>query len=150
MVNGIRGADAYIKENGEIMPIFRLLAILTVFTGSFAVAQESVNPLDQYKWIARPLVIFAESEFDPRFVEQLGMLAEDPTVLEDRDVVVLTDTDPQAKGPLRQALRPNDFMVVLIDKKGNIVFRKPTPWTPREISRAIDKLPLRRDELTKQ
>jgi hypothetical protein len=115
-----------------------------------ALAQDSLNPLGQYKWIARPLVIFADSEFDPRFVEQLQMLAGDPAVLEDRDVVVLTDTDPQAKGPLRQALRPNDFTLVLIDKEGNIVFRKPTPWTPREISRAIDKLPLRRDELNRQ
>ena len=113
-------------------------------------AQEPANPLAEYKWIARPLVVFADSEFDPRFVEQLELLAEDPKVLEERDVIVLTDADPQAKGPLRQTLRPNDFTVVLIDKKGNIVFRKPTPWTPREISRAIDKLPLRRDELTKQ
>ncbi len=130
--------------------MFRLLTILATLAGSMALAQDSLNPLGQYKWIARPLVIFADSEFDPRFVEQLQMLAGDPAVLEDRDVVVLTDTDPQAKGPLRQALRPNDFTLVLIDKEGNIVFRKPTPWTPREISRAIDKLPLRRDELNRQ
>lgn len=132
------------------MPIFSLLTILTTVAGTFAVAQDAGNPLDQYKWVARPLVIFADSEFDPRFVEQLELLAEDTMVLEERDVVVLTDTDPQAKGPLRQSLRPNDFMVVLIDKEGKIVFRKPTPWTPREISRAIDKLPIRRDELNKK
>lgn len=132
------------------MRIFNLLAILTTFAASVAAAQEPSNPLAEYKWVARPLVVFADSEFDPRFVEQMDLLAEDPAVLEERDVVVLTDTEPDAKGPLRQALRPNDFMVVLIDKAGNIVFRKPTPWSPREISRAIDKLPLRRDELNKR
>lgn len=149
-MNGIRNSSAYIMGIGGIMPIFSLLAILTTFAGSIAVAQEPLDPLVEYKWVARPLVIFADSEFDPRFVEQLELLAEDPTVLEDRDVVVLTDTDPQAKGPLRHALRPNDFTVVLIDKEGKVVFRKPTPWSPREISRAIDKLPLRRDEIKKQ
>lgn len=128
---------------------FSFLALLTVFAGGIATAQEPSNPLAEYKWIARPLVIFADSEFNPNFVQQMEMLAEDPAVLEDRDVVVLTDTDPAAAGPLRKMLRPNDFMLVLIDKEGKVVFRKPRPWTPREISRAIDKLPIRRDELNR-
>lgn len=132
------------------MRIFSLLAILTTFAAATAIAQEPLDPLAEYKWIARPVVVFANSEFDPRFVQQIALLAEDPAVLEDRDVVVLTDTDPEANGPLRQTLRPNDFTLVLIDKEGNTVFRKPSPWTPREISRAIDKLPIRRDELNRQ
>jgi hypothetical protein len=132
------------------MRIFNLLAFLTIVSATTAVAQEPLDPLAQYKWIARPLVVFADSEYNPRFVQQMELLAEDPTVLEERDVIVLTDTDPAAKGPLRQSLRPNDFTLVLIDKEGNKVFRKPSPWTPREISRAIDKLPIRRDELDRQ
>lgn len=126
---------------------FSFLALLTIFQVAFAVAQEPTNPLAEYKWVARPLVVFADSEFNPRFVQQMAMLEEDPTILNDRDVVVLTDTDPEANGPLRQTLHPNEFTLVLLDKEGKIVFRKPRPWTPREISRAIDKLPIRRDEL---
>lgn len=129
---------------------FSLLAFVITFVSALAIAQETLDPLAEYKWIARPLVIFADSEFDPRFVRQMAMLAEDPSVLEDRDVVILIDTDPAAYGPLRQALRPRDFTLVLIDKEGEIVFRKPTPWTPRELSRAIDKLPIRQDELDQQ
>jgi hypothetical protein len=129
---------------------FSLLALLTVFVSAMAVAQEPSDPFAEYKWIARPLVVFADSEFDPSFIQQMEMLAEDPVVLEDRDVIVLTDTDPAAKDPLRQTLRPNGFMLVLVDKEGNIVFRKPRPWTPREISHAIDKLPIRREELGRQ
>jgi len=38
-------------------------------------------------------------------------------------------------------------MLVLMDKDGQIAQRKPFPWTVREISRAIDKMPLRQEEL---
>lgn len=126
---------------------FSLLALLISLTAVFAFAQEATDPLAEYKWIARPLVIFADSSFDPRFVRQMEMLAEDPVALEERDVVVLTDTDPSVYGPLRERLRPYDFTLVLLDKEGNIVLRKSTPWTARELSRAIDKLPLRKDEI---
>ena len=126
---------------------FSLLALLILLTAVFAFAQETTDPLAEYKWIARPLVIFADSPFDPRFVRQMEMLAEDPAVLEERDVVVLTDTDPSVYGPLRERLRPYDFTLVLLDKEGNVVLRKSSPWTARELSRAIDKLPLRKDEI---
>jgi len=134
-------------ETGGIMRKFSLLTLLLSLFAVFAVAQETTDPLAQYKWVARPLVIFADSPFDPRFVLQMEMLAEDPAILEERDVVVLTDTDVDAYGPLRERLRPYEFTLVLLDKEGNIVLRKSTPWTPRELSRAIDKLPMRRDEI---
>lgn len=132
---------------GGIMRKFSLLALFVSLLAVFAVAQETSDPLAEYKWIARPLVIFADSPFDPRFVRQMEMLAEDPAILEERDVVILTDTDLEAYGPLRQRLRPYEFTVVLLDKEGNIVLRKSSPWTPRELSRAIDKLPIRKDEI---
>jgi len=134
-------------ETGGIMRKFSLLTLLLSILATFVVAQDTTDPLAEYKWITRPLVIFADSPFDPRFVLQMEMLAEDPAVLEERDVIVLTDTDVGAYGPLRQRLRPYDFTVVLLDKEGNVVLRKSTPWTPRELSRAIDKLPLRKDEI---
>lgn len=129
---------------------FSIIALLLSLTAVFAVAQEAPDPLAEYKWVARPLVIFADSPFDPRFVLQMEMLADDPAALEERDVVVITDTDPDANGAFRQALRAHDFTLVLLDKEGNVVLRKPTPWTPRELSRAIDKLPIRQDELDRR
>ena len=129
---------------------FSLLALFVSLFAIFAVAQETSDPLAEYKWIARPLVIFADSPFDPRFVLQMEMLAEDPAILEERDVVILTDTDVAAYGPLRQRLRPYEFTVVLLDKEGSVVLRKSTPWTPRELSRAIDKLPIRKDEIDRR
>lgn len=127
-----------------------VLALLFSLTAVFAVAQDVPDPLAQYKWVARPLVIFADSPFDPRYIRQMEMLAEDPALLEERDVVILVDTDPDTESPLRAELRPNDFDLILIDKEGRIVLRKSTPWTPRELSRTIDKLPIRRDELSQR
>ncbi len=120
-----------------------VLALLIPLT-SFA--QED-DALAQYVWLKRPLVIFADSENDPRFRRQMEMLEQTPEELAKRDVVVLTDTDPAADGPLRDALHPRDFMLVLIGKDGKVALRKPTPWSVRELIHAIDKMPMRQDEI---
>ncbi len=103
--------------------------------------------LSDFRWIARPIVVFANSPADPRFLEQMKLLAARPEALATRDVVVITDTDPSANSSVRQALRPSGFMVVLIAKDGAINLRKPVPWDVRELTRSIDKMPLRQDEL---
>ena len=38
-------------------------------------------------------------------------------------------------------------MLALIDKDGGVKLRKPFPWDVREITRSIDKMPLRQQEL---
>jgi Domain of unknown function (DUF4174) len=97
-------------------------------------------------WVARPIVVFADTPADPRFVQQMAMLAERQAELEDRDVVVLTDTDPAAAGPLRKALRPRDFNLVLIDKDGTVAQRRPAPTSARDLINLIDRMPSRRQE----
>ena len=107
-------------------------------------APESIGDL---KWVKRVVAVFADSPNDPNFRRQMDALAADPEALAFRDVVVLTDTDPEAKSDLRQTFRPRGFMMVLVGKDGQIKLRKPLPWDVREISRAIDKTPLRQQEL---
>ena len=63
---------------------------------------------------------------------------------------MVTDTDPASQSALRETFRPRGFMMVLIGKDGQIKLRKPLPWDVREISRAIDKTPLRQQELRDQ
>jgi hypothetical protein len=48
---------------------------------------------------------------------------------------------------MRTALRPRGFAVVIVDKDGRVLQRKPLPWDVREITAAIDKTPLRQQEL---
>ncbi len=103
--------------------------------------------LEDFHWFARPLIVFADSENDPRFIQQMEYIAEDALRLAERDVIVVVDTDPAAKSAIRQELRPRGFMLVLIGKDGSKYLRKPFPWDVREISRSIDKLPLRQQEL---
>ena len=111
--------------------------------------QEGSRSIDlaEFQWINRLLVILADTDNDPRFVEQMDLLREQSDELTDRDVIVLLDTDPALKTRLRERMRPRGFAIVLVGKDGQIRLRKPFPWSVREISRAIDKSPLRQREL---
>lgn len=103
--------------------------------------------LAEWQWLRRPVVVFADSPNDPRFVQQMELIEDRRDALELRDVVVITDTDPSARSAVRSELRARGFMLVVLAKDGTIVIRKPAPWDVREISRSIDKLPLRQQEL---
>ncbi|WP_375282177.1 DUF4174 domain-containing protein [Pseudooctadecabacter sp.] len=103
--------------------------------------------LTDLEWLARPVIVFADSPNDPRFRQQLELLAERPDDLAERDVIILTDTDPDARSDLRTQLRPRGFMLVIMGKDGQVELRKPAPWDVREITRTIDKMPLRRQEI---
>lgn len=103
--------------------------------------------LNAFLWTRRPVMVFADTPADPRFAEQMDLLAARPGPLLERDVVVITDTDPAARSPARLKLRPRGFALIVIDKDGRVMLRKPTPWDVREITRAIDKTQLRQDEM---
>lgn len=110
----------------------------------------SETTLDEWIWQNRVVVVFADNLNDPRFVEQIRLIEDRPDALVERDVVVITDTDPKAQSEVRQSLRARGFMLVVLAKDGSVVIRKPAPWDMREISRSIDKLPLRRQEIRDQ
>lgn len=114
---------------------------------AFAPLQAEGLSIDDFRWQKRLVLVFADSADNPVFTDQMRMLAELPDELAQRDVVVIVDTDPEAESGIRQRLRPRGFMLVLMDKDGQIAQRKPFPWTVREITRAIDKMPLRQEEL---
>lgn len=103
--------------------------------------------LADFKWVNRLVVVFADSPLDPSFRSQMDLLAERPDVLTDRDIVVLTDTTPTPLSGVRKTLRPRGFALVVVDKDGAVMLRKPDPWDLRELARAIDKTPLRQQEI---
>ena len=103
--------------------------------------------LGDFLWLKRPVVVFADTERDPRFVQQMELINALSHELVERDVVVFVDTDPAAKSALRERLRPRGFMLVVIGKDGNPYLRKPFPWSVREISASIDKMPMRQQEM---
>ncbi len=103
--------------------------------------------LDEFVWVKRPLIVFADSPNDPRYIQQMEFITERLEDLDERDVIVLTDTSRATGSPLRDKLHPRGFMLVLIGKDGTIYLRKPLPWDVREISRVIDKMPMRQQEM---
>lgn len=109
-------------------------------------AADEIAPADLL-WQSRPVVVFADSPNDPSYLEQMKNLTARPGPLLERDVVVIVDTDPDAASAWRRKLHPRGFSLVVIDKDGQVKLRRPFPWDVREISRAIDRFPLRRQEI---
>ena len=58
--------------------------------------------LEIYEWTHRPVVIFANSDKDPNFISQLEFLSKDIEALQERDIIVLIDTDPKLSSALRK------------------------------------------------
>ena len=137
-----------------------LALVITTFFALPVVAQPVLSPrldvllpesgemgLSQFLWKKRLLVIFSDSPGDPRFIEQMSLLETRIEDLVDRDVVLLIDTNPADMSALREKFRPRGFMLVLVGKDGSVYLRKPLLWDVREISRSIDKMPMRRQEM---
>lgn len=143
--------------NRTLAIVFAALIVNPVSAQEIAVSEaaEILRPagdsdLSEFLWISRPIVVFADSDADPRYAEQLDRLNQGLDRLAERDVVILTDTDPDADSPLRRKLRPRGFMLVIVGKDGGVKLRKPLPWTVREITRSIDKMPEREREINQK
>lgn len=98
-------------------------------------------------YVARPVIVFADSPNQPEFLQQMRLIEADMSGFDIRDVIIIVDTDPANPSAVRRELRPRGFNLVLIDKDGRVNLRKPEPWDVREISRQIDKMPLRIEEI---
>tara|TARA_B100000787_G_scaffold156646_1_gene132908 strand:- start:2166 stop:2612 length:447 start_codon:yes stop_codon:yes gene_type:complete len=105
--------------------------------------------LTDVMWTARPWIIFADSPRDPIFKQQMALWRAGLNVARDRDVMIVVDTDPSAQTQLRKTLRPKGFAWILIGKDGVVKLRKPFAWNMRELSRVIDKMPMRQQEISK-
>jgi hypothetical protein len=122
-------------------------AATAVEAAAFSVITGGQADLDALRHLNRPLVIFADSADDPAYLEQMRLIEGRWPELADRDVTVIVDTDPAAVSAIRTKLRPRGFAMVLIDKDGTVALRKPFPWDVRELMRAIDRMPDRREEI---
>jgi len=130
--------------------IFATLLPMAAKAQDFAPLPADTVVLADQLYVKRPLVVFADSPNDPSFIRQMALLSLAFKQLADRDVILVTDTDPAANTEWRKKLRPNGFSLVIMDKDLRSVLRKPLPWDVREITAAIDKLPLRRTEVLEQ
>lgn len=123
--------------------VFIVLA-MPVFSDPNRVSQPT---LDDYLWKNRLILVFADSALDPRYTEQIELLNQDMSALKERDVVIIGNAGPENDTPLHRALRPHGFTVVLIGKDGGVKLRKPKPTSARDFIQAIDKMPMRQQEI---
>jgi hypothetical protein len=103
--------------------------------------------LPELQWIARAVVVFADSPNDPMFRQQMDLLLAEIDRLVERDVILITDTDPAARNSVRLDLRPRGYALTVVDKDGRVLQRKPEPWSVRELTGSIDRTLLRQQEI---
>ncbi|MGD1924360.1 MAG: DUF4174 domain-containing protein [Paracoccaceae bacterium] len=104
----------------------------------------SAEDLTKYAWEARPILVFALPD-DPRLEQQLAMFERANAELEDRQNVVIVDTDPGSD--LRARFGPADFSVILIGKDTGEKFRRDGLVDPSELNDLIDSMPMRQQEM---
>jgi hypothetical protein len=127
----------------------RVLLFLTITSllNMIAVAE---TDLASYRWKNRVLVILAPSDNDPKLKEQRASAAASAAGFSERDLIVVTEIG--AEGPIRRkfGIRESDFQVLLIGKDGHSTLQWPKPVSSEVIFSAIDRMPMRRDEVNKQ
>ncbi|MFD1343477.1 DUF4174 domain-containing protein [Litorisediminicola beolgyonensis] len=115
--------------------------------GVFADLDPETRSLVGLKWENRPVVIFAPSRAHPGYGKQRKILEEVRDGLIDRDIVVLSDTDPAQEGALRDRYGAHEFEVLLIGKDGAIKLRRTEPVSAQELFETIDAMPMRQREM---
>jgi hypothetical protein len=132
-------------------PLFRhaFRAFFALFV--FCAPAHAADPLAEHLWVSRPLLIFVDTDKDPRLDRQLAELAREADALTARGVVIITDADRGVsradRSELRKKYRPHGFTVILIGKDGEIALRRPVVVTADDITRQIDRMPMRLREM---
>ena len=129
------------------LSLFFCSSALTAGTTMFYSLPPEAANLEQYQWRSRPVVIFAPSEKDADYVRQIAMLEKSKADLENRDIIVLSDTTPAASGQLRTQFKPEGFEVILVGKDGGVKIRQKTPLTSEDLLSTIDRMPMRKANL---
>jgi hypothetical protein len=124
-----------------------LLSIMACLLSLIAVADAD---LAGYKWKNRVLVILAPSESDPQVKEQRASAAASTAGFSERDLIVVTEIGVEGSIHRKFGIRESDFRVLLIGKDGHCTLQWPKPVSSEVIFSAIDKMPMRRDEMSRQ
>ena len=125
-------------------------------------ARAQATELSDYLWQARPLLVFAPTDSDPRFVETMGRIESSRCEFADRDMVLgrivaegTSTLGGQAIGAGQaQRLRSqfgvgaNGFAVVLIGKDGGQKLRVNDVPDLATVYAVIDGMPMRGREMS--
>ncbi|MCA0996370.1 DUF4174 domain-containing protein [Alloyangia pacifica] len=103
--------------------------------------------LQDMRWDKRPVLLFAPSESDATYSQQMALFRQAEAELRDRDIVVLSDLRPDQPSPLRQGFSPGGFKLVLVGKDGGVKLEEDAVLSPEQLFAVIDRMPMRRNEM---
>jgi len=118
-------------------------------------------PYEGERLQTRPVMIYADTPQNPDALEQLAMLGSAPAPLDDREVIVVEVYGSGVSRYRGQPLSPESakswhdryragrwgFEVVLVDKDGGVILRRPRVTPVEDLVAVIDATPLRRQEV---
>lgn len=130
----------------------------------FSYSSSSAQSLQQHQWEDRIILIFADSEDNEFYQEQLQHLQANEAELKDRDLVVYRILDQKAFQPegkpmerdwadaLRSSYQGEEksFLFVLIGKDGGVKLRSNREVEVKKLFALIDGMPMRRAEMRKR
>ncbi|MEM1300652.1 MAG: DUF4174 domain-containing protein [Pseudomonadota bacterium] len=137
------------------------MRIVSVLTALLIAAPAAADPMAEYLWSDRPIIIFAPSKYDQRLLDQIGRFSMHRKEYRDRDIKVIRigGVNMQVDGtgvPHAPVLRekygvPKDeFAVILVGKDGGEKMRVSEPTDPRVFYDLIDTMPMRQEEMRRE
>ncbi|MBB4658474.1 DUF4174 domain-containing protein [Parvularcula dongshanensis] len=114
-----------------------ILALFPIFA-----AAEVEPDLEQFRWSARPVLVFAGDEGEAD--RQRDVFEADGEALTERDVVVIVG---DAGTGLASRYRPDGFTVILVGKDGGEKLRTHDVLTIERLCETIDAMPMRASEM---
>jgi Domain of unknown function (DUF4174) len=142
-----------IAETGRMLLMAAAAATTIGATGAVAAG-------DPYLWKYRPVLVFAPDDGDASLARQKQAVAAQADAFRERSVVVVYvvgDRVSRAFGPapgaaastLRQkyGVAAGEFHAILVGKDGGVKLQSRTPLSAERLSKVIDAMPMRRDEM---
>jgi len=107
----------------------------------------AADPIAQYHWKNRVLVILGPRAGDEAFETQKSAYERARNEYNERDLVVLTE--PEYDGPLHRRFHipGGEFRVLLIGKDGHTALERSKPVSNQDLFGLIDAMPMRRQEM---
>jgi hypothetical protein len=124
----------------------RPLGLIT-FTVLGTVSAGAADPIAQYHWKNRVLLILAPRAGDEAFETQKNAYERARDEYNERDLVVLAE--PDGNGPLHRRFHvpAGEFRVLLIGKDGHTALERSKPVGNQDLFGLIDAMPMRRQEM---
>jgi hypothetical protein len=134
-------------------------ALLSVGTAGLCAAE--ADPLEDYRWEKRVLLIFADSDKEPEIRSLDESLEASACAIADRDLIIgriLASGDSSLEGASisreaglmlmdRHQVTPGSFAVLLVGKDGGLKARYDTVPDLTRVFALIDGMPMRRMEM---